>query len=179
MTPRHIAQFENPISLEPDRLARLAILIVAKAPHTVNLTRGILTSIGIHNVHCALTGEEALRLLADHAIDAAFVDELEPPLDGLSVVRKVRTAHAHLPNAVPIIYLTGQRERSAIIAARDAGVTEILSKPFSTGQLTSRLEAVIKRPRQIVQSIDFTGPDRRRRHPDGAAARGRRESDKN
>jgi len=178
MTTRHIAQIENPISLEPERLAQLAILIVAKVPHTVNLMRGILTSLGVHSVHCAHTGEEALRLLTEYAIDAAFVDELAPPLDGLSVVRKVRTAHAHLPNAVPIIYLTAQRERSAIIAARDAGVTEILSKPFSTGQFTSRLEAVIKRPRQIVQSIDFTGPDRRRRHPDGAAARGRREADK-
>lgn len=178
MTTRHIAQFDTPISIEPEKLAQLSILIVARMPHTVNLTRGILTSLGVHNIHCAHTGEEALRILAEYAIDAAFIDELEPPLDGLSVVRKVRTAHAHLPKAVPIIYLTASRERSSIIAARDAGVTEILSKPFSTGQMTERLEAVIKKPRQLVESVDFVGPDRRRRRADGPGVQGRRESDK-
>jgi two-component system chemotaxis response regulator CheY len=178
MTPRHLTQFDALASLGSDMLAQLSVLIVAKTTHTVNLTRSILTTLGVPQIYTANTGEEALRILADYAVDIAFIDELEPPLDGLSVVRKVRTAHAHLPNAVPIIYLTTQRERSAIVAARDAGVTEILSKPFSTSHLVTRLEAAIKKPRQIVQSIDFVGPDRRRRSPDGAAARGRREQDK-
>ncbi|PKQ04625.1 MAG: hypothetical protein CVT73_13145 [Alphaproteobacteria bacterium HGW-Alphaproteobacteria-12] len=77
---------------------------------------------------------------------------------------------------IPVIYLTTKRERGAIIAARDAGVTEILSKPFSAKQLTDRIEAVLTRPREIVRSSAFTGPDRRRR--DGKAPIKRRESDR-
>jgi DNA-binding response OmpR family regulator len=46
--------------------------------------------------------------------------------------------------------------------ARDAGVTEIVVKPFSVRTFYERISAAIERPRPRVQSAVFSGPDRRR-----------------
>ncbi|MEX2250238.1 MAG: response regulator, partial [Parvibaculum sp.] len=124
----------------------------------------------------ARSGEDALTALMRGNVNLVIMDDLMPPLDGLSVVRAIRTNDEDELSTVPVIYVTTQRERSAIIAARDAGVTEILSKPFSAQQLIARIETVLMRPRAIVRSAEFTGPDRRRR--EGKAILKRRDSDK-
>ncbi|MEP0708944.1 response regulator [Parvibaculum sp.] len=163
-------------TLGPDAYAKLGVLIVEDTLYMANMLRGILNGIGVRNITSARTGEDALSALMRGQVDIAIMDDLEPPLDGLSVVRAIRTAEEDNLVGIPVIYVTTKRERGAIIEARDAGVTEILSKPFSAQQLIDRIETVLTRPRAIVKSNAFTGPDRRRR--DGKAPVKRRESDR-
>ncbi len=163
-------------TLGPDAYAKLGVLIVEDTLYMANMLRGILNGIGVRNITSARTGEDALSALMRGQVDIAIMDDLEPPLDGLSVVRAIRTAEEDNLVGIPVIYVTTKRERGAIIEARDADVTEILSKPFSAQQLIDRIETVLTRPRAIVKSNAFTGPDRRRR--DGKAPVKRRESDR-
>ncbi|MBX3446063.1 MAG: response regulator [Parvibaculaceae bacterium] len=162
-------------TIGPETYAQLGVLIVEDTVFMANMLRSILSSLGIRNIVSARSGEDALAALVRGKIDLAIMDDLEPPLDGLSVVRAIRTAEESNLVGIPVIYVTTKRERNAIIEARDAGVTEILSKPFSAQQLIERIETVLTRPRAIVRSAAFTGPDRRRR--DGKAPVKRRESD--
>lgn len=166
----------NPKELSPEVYAQLGVLIVEDTLYMANMLRGILNGLGVRNIVSARTGEDALGALLRGRVDLAIMDDLEPPLDGLSVVRAIRTAEESNLNDIPVIFLTTRRERSSIIEARDAGVTEILSKPFSAQQLIDRIETVLTRPRQIVRAAGFVGPDRRRR--DGKAPVKRRESDR-
>ena len=152
------------------------MLIVEDTLYMANLLRGVLSGLGVRHIVSARTGEDALSALIKNRIDLAIMDDLEPPLDGLSVVRAIRTSEEGHLNDLPVIYVTTRRERGSIIEARDAGVTEILSKPFSAQQLIDRIDTVLMRPRSIVRSASFTGPDRRRR--DGKAPIKRRESDR-
>lgn len=163
-------------AIGPETYAQLGVLIVEDTLYMSTMLRGILNGLGIRNITSVRSGEDALAALMRGRVDLVVMDDLEPPLDGLSVVRAVRTAEEDKLNDIPVIYVTTKRERGAIIAARDAGVTEILSKPFSAQQLIDRIETVMTRPRAIVRSAAFTGPDRRRR--DGKAPILRRESDK-
>lgn len=151
--------------------AQLAVLVVEDAAHMAGLICGILKSLGIGPIYQARNGDDALHMLANHEIALAIIDDLEPPLDGPAVVKTVRTAQAELPNAVPVIFVTARKHKSAILAARDAGVTEILSKPFSAVQLIARLDAVLARPRPLVKAGGFVGPDRRRRVKDARVER--------
>jgi len=160
----------------PETYAQLGVLIVEDTLYMANMLRSILNGLGVKNIVSARTGEDALAALMRGKVDIAIMDDLEPPLDGLSVVRAVRTAEESNLNDIPVIYVTTRRERGSIIEARDAGVTEILSKPFSAQQLIDRIETVLTRPRATVRSPAFTGPDRRRR--DGKAPVKRRESDR-
>jgi DNA-binding response OmpR family regulator len=59
--------------------------------------------------------------------------------------------------------VTGHSERHYIEQARDAGVTEFLSKPITARALYLRIMEVIERPRQFVRAPTFAGPDRRRK----------------
>ncbi|MEX1155255.1 response regulator [Parvibaculum sp.] len=163
-------------TVSPEAYSQLGVLIVEDTQHMAVLLRSILSGLGVRNVASARSGEDALTALMRGNVNLVIMDDLMPPLDGLSVVRAIRTNDEDELSTVPVIYVTTQRERSAIIAARDAGVTEILSKPFSAQQLIARIETVLMRPRAIVRSAEFTGPDRRRR--EGKAILKRRDSDK-
>ncbi len=59
--------------------------------------------------------------------------------------------------------LTGYAERSLVMEARDAGVTEFIAKPLTAQALVNRLGAVIFKPRPFVRTSSYFGPDRRRR----------------
>ena len=64
---------------------------------------------------------------------------------------------------VPIILLTAHTERSRIMAARDAGVTEICAKPVTARQMWEKIVAVVNNPRPFVKTANYLGPDRRRK----------------
>ena len=67
-----------------------------------------------------------------------------------------RAARAFVPEGGP------PRQRR-VTAARDSGVSEFLSKPFTVTGLLKRIEALIHSPRPFVKSETYFGPDRRRR----------------
>jgi len=161
----------------PKAYAKLNVLIVEDSAYMANMLRSILSGLGVKKIVGVRTCEDALGALLINGIDIAIMGDLEPPLDGLAAVRSVRMAEQSKLNEIPVIYMTTRREQGSIIEARDAGVTEILSKPFSAQQLIDRIDAVLMRPRALVRSADFTGPDRRRRRDDGAPVK-RRESDR-
>ena len=73
--------------------------------------------------------------------------------------------------------MTGHTEHARIAEIRDAGVTEILAKPFSGDLLHERLISALSKPRSFVQSGDYFGPDRRRRTPIEDLVQERRSSD--
>lgn len=56
----------------------------------------------------------------------------------------------------------GHAEANFIIAARDAGATEIVCKPISAKSLYQHIAAIIENPREFIQAPDYAGPDRRR-----------------
>ena len=89
----------------------------------------------------------------------------------------VRTA-SDTPNPMlPVIMLSGHTEPKRVAEARDAGVTDFLSKPVSPKALYLRIEQVILRPRQFVRAKAFEGPDRRRHRDDKYSGRRRRQAD--
>ena len=85
------------------------------------------------------------------------------PVDGLILLRWVRR-HADSPNRfVPFVMLSGHSAPQKVAEARDTGVTEFITKPFSVTMLAQKLQIVVERPRQFVHTSSYFGPDRRRR----------------
>lgn len=156
-------------------LSRLNVMVVEDASHMASLVCGILKSLGIGRIFEARSGSAALDVLNTQAIDMVLIDDLVGPVDGLSVVKQLRTSTSTASREAPVILLTSKLHKSAILNARDAGVTEVLSKPFSAAQMIIRIEAVLARPRPMIKSENFVGPDRRRKEK--AAEELRRASD--
>lgn len=121
------------------------------------LLRGAVGS----QVWAAPTTEKALKLAGSVKPDIVFVEMVAEGLDGMAFTRRLRRSRMPCRTA-PVIMLTGTATAAAILAARDAGVHEFLSRPFTLKDLLRRLEAVTLRPRDWIEAVDYVGPDRRR-----------------
>jgi DNA-binding response OmpR family regulator len=94
--------------------------------------------------------------------DIIFVDWVMPIFDGLELTQMIRQPGANANPYVPIIMLTGHSDKTRVVGARDAGVTEFLAKPISAKSLYERILNVVANPRPFIKSKTYFGPDRRR-----------------
>ena len=95
-------------------------------------------------------------------IDIVLSDFVMPELDGSLFLRWIRTDRKAPDRFVPFVMVSGAADQSVVEAARDAGVTEFLAKPFSAKTMGDRILEVIRNPRQYVLAPGYFGPDRRR-----------------
>jgi CheY-like chemotaxis protein len=158
-------------------LRALRLLIVDDNRNAAEIVRSVLASVGAKEMDLATTAERAFEMLQGGGYDIVIVDQnLGKGDEGIALSRRVRTDPRSVSPYLPILMLTGYTEQRRVQAARDAGVTEFLSKPFTIVGLLRRIEALIHAPRPFVRSEDYFGPDRRRRQdPDykGRERRGR------
>lgn len=145
-------------------LKALRVLIIDDNRNAAEIVRSILSSVGAQHMEMAATAEKAFDMLQASPFDLAIVDQnLGKGDEGITLVKRVRTDPASANPYLPVLMLTGYTEQRRVQAARDAGVTEFLSKPFTIVGLLRRMEALIHQPRPFVRSEDYFGPDRRRR----------------
>ncbi|HEY8614810.1 response regulator [Phenylobacterium sp.] len=145
-------------------LRALRLLIVDDNRNAAEIVRSVLASVGAKDMVLAATAERAFEDLQGGAFDMLIVDQnLGKGDEGIRLVQRVRTDPRSSNPYLPILMLTGYTEQRRVQAARDAGVTEFLSKPFTIVGLLRRIEALIHAPRPFVRSEDYFGPDRRRR----------------
>jgi len=140
----------------------LKALVVEDNQHMRTLLRSLLNALGITTVFEAANGEDAFVLLRDKQPDLILSDLSMKPMDGIAFAREVRMSKTSPNPYIPIIMVTGHTERHRIEAARDAGVTEVLAKPITAGNLFQRIGEIVDRPRPFVKASDYFGPDRRR-----------------
>ncbi len=161
--------------MEDFDFADLSILIAEESRFMLTQLRQQLRTLGSENLYEALDGEEAFSLLCAHKPDFVFVDCDMEPVSGLSFVRQVRTSKQTPNPKIPIIVLVNNPTPTRLAAARDAGATEILTKPVSAQRLTERIQHILAHHRQFVQAENFIGPDRRRKRPEGTQKTERRQ----
>jgi two-component system, OmpR family, KDP operon response regulator KdpE len=115
------------------------VLAVDDEPQILTaLSRG-LTRVG-HDVVVARCGEDGLAAAASNTPDVVLLDLRLPDLDGIEIVRRLRTW-----SRVPIVLLSGEGSERARIAALDAGADDFVDKPFSMEELRARVGAVLRR----------------------------------
>jgi two-component system, OmpR family, response regulator MprA len=94
-----------------------------------------------YDVAFARDGREALIAVERDEPDAAVLDVMMPPPDGLEVCRQLRSTE----NTIPILMLTARRDVSDRVAGLDAGADDYLPKPFALDELLARLRALLRR----------------------------------
>lgn len=101
-------------------------------------------------------GESALHALTHESFDLAVLDLGLPGLDGLEVLRRLRSRSM----AVPVLVLTARDATADRIAGLDAGADDYLVKPFEVGELLARMRALLRRGFQRPQPVLEVGPVR-------------------
>lgn len=118
---------------------KFMVLIVEDDKLIQNL---MATTMDIHNYKylTAATASDALLQITSHKPDVIFLDLGLPDMDGVDLIRKIRTW-----SATPIIVISARSEDSDKIEALDAGADDYLTKPFSVDELLARLRVTQRR----------------------------------
>jgi len=141
----------------------LKILVVDDNHYMRVLLAEILRAIGVVRIFEANDGAEGLQMMRDHPIDLVMTDLSMQPLDGIDFVRLLRNSPDSPNKLAPVIMITGHSTFARVNEARDAGVSEFLTKPLTARGVIERMHEAIEHPRGFVQTGDYFGPDRRRR----------------
>jgi CheY-like chemotaxis protein len=145
-------------------LKALRILVVDDNRHAVEIVKSILASVGAQDIEHATTAHAAFELMRKEMFDFVILDQnLGKGDEGIQLVKRIRNDPTSPSPYVAILMLTGYTEQRRVTAARDAGVTDFLSKPFTVAGLLKRVEAMIFQSRPFVRSATYFGPDRRRK----------------
>jgi two-component system KDP operon response regulator KdpE len=136
---------DNFVSMSPDTQC---ILIVEDESAIRNILRANLVGEGYRVIEAG-TGAEADVQARSQRPDLVLVDLGLPDVDGLTVIRTIRTW-----SFMPIIVLSARTSEEAKVAALDAGADDYITKPFSAPELLARVRAGLRRVAdQSKQSI--------------------------
>lgn len=113
------------------------VLIVEDDRATAAFLQDLLESVGII-ARAAFDGEEARRWLETRTPDAIVLDVMLPKLDGISILRWLRTRPE--TKQTPVLIVTALADDTATWRAWQAGCDSYLTKPFDPDQLLCLLE---------------------------------------
>jgi len=104
-----------------------------------------------YSVDAVFDGEDALEYINSGNYDVAVLDIMMPKMDGIEVLKRVRSAK----NSLPILLLTAKSEVDAKVTGLDAGANYYLTKPFDTKELLATIRAITRTEKSIDSRMIF------------------------
>ncbi len=117
------------------------VLIVDDYKTMLRIIRNLLKQINFNNVEEASDGTEALHKLRSGHFGLVISDWNMEPMTGLQLLQEVRS-DARLKQT-PFIMVTAESKAENIVAAKQAGVSNYIVKPFNAETLQSKIEKVL------------------------------------
>ncbi len=110
-----------------------------------NIARALRESAG-YAVDVSLDGEDGLHQAVSNPYDLILLDLMLPKLDGIQVLRSVRSSGVR----TPVLILTSRDDKKTTVELLEAGADDYLTKPFDVGELIARCRALIRRAHGIA-----------------------------
>lgn len=102
-----------------------------------------------HTVDVVTTGTDADERLRFYNYDLIVMDWDLPGMSGVDVCKKYRAEGG----TTVVIMLTGKDTVADKTQGLDSGADDYLTKPFHPGELSARIRALLRRPREVKQSV--------------------------
>jgi two-component system, chemotaxis family, chemotaxis protein CheY len=118
----------------------MSILVVDDYNTMIRIIRNLLRQLGFTDVDDAQDGSTALKRLRDKKYALIISDWNMEPMTGYDLLKEVR-ADPDLA-ATPFIMVTAESKTDNVIAAKQAGVSNYIVKPFNAQTLKSKIEAI-------------------------------------
>jgi DNA-binding response OmpR family regulator len=119
------------------------VMVVDDEPDLVRLVEFILQKEGFDVVACS-DGRTALSLVEDEKPDLIILDIMMPLLDGMEVLRQIRSRRGTA--RVPVIMLTAKTASVTVDEARQLWVSDYVMKPFDPEKLVLKVKKALKMP---------------------------------
>src|SRR5712691_6632545 len=119
---------------------RRRVLVVDDEENVAHLVASALRFDGFETI-TADTGSRALAAVAEHSPDLVVLDIMLGDLDGMEILRRLRTGGSD----VPVVCLTARDAGEHRVEGLRAGADDYVVKPFSVEELLARVHAVLRR----------------------------------
>ncbi len=129
------------------------ILVVDDDAANVDLLARRLTRDG-HEVTSMSSGEDALAWIEGHTVDLVLLDLIMPGLNGVDVLRVLRSRED--TRLTPVIIISGLDEADGAIRCIEAGADDYLAKPVDAVLLRARINAALERKRLRDREMAMT-----------------------
>jgi two-component system OmpR family response regulator len=102
-----------------------------------------------HTVETAESGEQAEELLKAYQYDLLIFDWSMPQMSGVDLLKRFRAAGG----VTPVMMLTGREGLDDKEQGLDAGADDYLTKPFHLKELSARVRALLRRPKETLSNV--------------------------
>ena len=117
------------------------VLVVDDYKTMLRILRNLLRQLNFSNIAEAENGAEALQKLRETSFGLVVSDWNMEPMTGIQLLREVR-ADPKLKH-IPFVMITAESKSENVIAAKEAGVSNYIVKPFNAETLKSKLVSVL------------------------------------
>ena len=93
-----------------------------------------------YQVSEAENGTQAVNKVREELPDLVLMDVMMPEMDGFEALQQIRKT-----SMVPVIMLTIKNEENDKVRGLEFGADDYVTKPFSPRELTSRIQAILRR----------------------------------
>lgn len=94
-----------------------------------------------HQVYLSHSGDEVDYLISNEQYDLLILDLNLPRVDGVQILRRVRSHN----DSLPVLVLTARNKIEDRVSLLDLGADDYLAKPFSFSELSARVRALLRR----------------------------------
>jgi two-component system, OmpR family, response regulator len=119
------------------------ILLVEDDPNLSMVLKDYLEILFYDTTLCD-DGDEALAAFRTNPFDLCILDVMLPKKDGFAIAREIRKVNKD----IPIIFLTAKILKEDRIKGFQLGADDYITKPFSTEELSLRIEAILRRTKK-------------------------------
>jgi diguanylate cyclase (GGDEF)-like protein len=130
------------------------ILVVDDDPDILQFVEMNLDMEGF-DTQTAESGRVALEVARERPPDLILLDVMMPELDGLTVLRRLRSSPATA--SIPVVLLTAKALAEDRVRGLDLGADDYITKPFDIEELLARVKAVLRRAQQMRDLSPLTG----------------------
>ena len=118
----------------------MPVLVIDDYQTMVRIICNLLKQIGYENVDTASNGAQALEMIKVKKYGLVISDWNMQPMTGFELLQKLRGDVAL--SDTPFIMVTAESKTDNVIAARKAGVSSYIVKPFNAATLKAKIDAV-------------------------------------
>lgn len=120
----------------------MPVLIVDDYKTMLRIVRGLLNQLGFNNIDEATDGTMAWDMVQKKQYGLIVSDWNMEPMSGYEFLKLIRTSTVPNIKPIPFVMVTAESKTENIIAAKQAGVSNYIVKPFNAQTLKTKLEAI-------------------------------------